>query len=359
MPRNTDIYHIHHHQFDHRSTSRIPPFLGEFGEFKARLLLQKIRYLTPGSARLVLLDCWVQQLYCCCSFSLRNDKAKSIFRFSEVVCSWWCVGVLATFQELSDCQAAGNGLLAKREEASRCVLWSFQTPALCAEFTPQGGEDEGELSTASMFKPSHVSIAGTSLVWIAMLNTPLFKDYWRKGRERRRFWWALLRGPGIWQSQFLGCLPTMPARGFSDWEEAQYKHNVRMGREAFLGDCMHLWKTSLTKKDTHPRKCVPSSKRLALNLHWFAHAPSFAQLALLYGVGATPPLSTSSMTTAAAVFKAVLVPKSIKFPEGAEINSVMTDFKDLCGLPQCAGTIDGACMDIVKPARRGDVYWCY
>ncbi|XP_065191888.1 uncharacterized protein LOC135822976 [Sycon ciliatum] len=148
----------------------------------------------------------------------------------------------------------------------------------------------------------------------------------------------------------------MSARGFHDWEEAQYKHNFRMGREAFWR--LHaLVKVPLTKQDTHLRKCVPSCKRLAITLHWFAHAPSFSQLALLYGVGKTTAVHIVHET--AAVFKAALVAKSVAFPEGAELNRVMIDFQDLCGLPYCAGAIDGTFMEIEKPVAHGDVYWCY
>ncbi|XP_065189551.1 uncharacterized protein LOC135820166 [Sycon ciliatum] len=148
----------------------------------------------------------------------------------------------------------------------------------------------------------------------------------------------------------------MTARGFADWEESQYKHNFRMGREAFWR--LHvLVGNSLTRQDTHMRKSVSSSKRLAITLHWFAHAPSYAQLALLYGVGKTTAVHIVHDTVN--VFVTELVPKTIAFPQGPELTRVMADFQDLCGLPYCGGAIDGTFMEIEKPVAHGDVYWCY
>ena len=54
-----------------------------------------------------------------------------------------------------------------------------------------------------------------------------------------------------------------------------------------------------------------------------------------------------------------LVPHSIKFPTGGELDLVTTDFESLCGLLLCAGTIDGTFMEIMKPTEFGDIYYSY
>ena len=54
-----------------------------------------------------------------------------------------------------------------------------------------------------------------------------------------------------------------------------------------------------------------------------------------------------------------LLKDSIRFPEGEELKSVLTDFEHLDSLPQCAGAVDGTFMHIRKPTRYRDSYRCY
>ena len=53
-----------------------------------------------------------------------------------------------------------------------------------------------------------------------------------------------------------------------------------------------------------------------------------------------------------------LVPDSIKFPSGSELEQVIVDFESLCGIPMCAGAIDETFMQIKKPTEFG-TYYCY
>lgn len=56
----------------------------------------------------------------------------------------------------------------------------------------------------------------------------------------------------------------------------------------------------------------------------------------------------------------VLVPLSIRFPVGAEAKQVLIDFEELCGMPQCAGAIDGCLIPIKCPRGLYNwKYWCY
>ena len=47
------------------------------------------------------------------------------------------------------------------------------------------------------------------------------------------------------------------------------------------------------------------------------------------------------------------------FPTASELEQVMVDFEALCGLPFCAGALDGTFMPIKKPEEFGDTYFCY
>ena len=54
-----------------------------------------------------------------------------------------------------------------------------------------------------------------------------------------------------------------------------------------------------------------------------------------------------------------LVSASIKFPNGTELEQAIWNFEALCGLPLCAGVLDGTFMRIKKLTEYGDSYYCY
>jgi hypothetical protein len=43
-----------------------------------------------------------------------------------------------------------------------------------------------------------------------------------------------------------------------------------------------------------------------------------------------------------------LVSDAIRFPTGQELDQVIADFEDLCGVPMCAGALDGTFIRIKK-----------
>ena len=57
-----------------------------------------------------------------------------------------------------------------------------------------------------------------------------------------------------------------------------------------------------------------------------------------------------------AVLPENLVPASIKFPTGNELEQMMCHLESLCGLPMCAGAIDGMFMQIKKLLEFGDTH---
>ena len=129
-----------------------------------------------------------------------------------------------------------------------------------------------------------------------------------------------------------------------------------MSKHTFWFVCARYGKL-LQKEETSLRFPVPYAKRLAIVLHWLAKCLTFAQLSALYAI--------SKSTAIAIVYEGItvlqekLVPASIRFPTGAELEQVMRDLESLCGLPMCAGAIDGMFMQIKKPTEFGDSYYCY
>ena len=89
-------------------------------------------------------------------------------------------------------------------------------------------------------------------------------------------------------------------------------------------------------------------------MHWLAQGNSYSELGALYAVGKATIVAI--VHELIPVLRERLVPEVIRFPTGPELDQVMTDFEDLCGLPMCAGALDGTFMAIKK---YGDTYFCY
>ena len=173
-------------------------------------------------------------------------------------------------------------------------------------------------------------------------------------RSPRRFWSAP-RGKGFWENEVSFNWRNM-GREFSDWEEKQYLLNYRVSKSTFWFLCETYGKL-MKKEDTRLRKAIPFTKRFAILLHWLAQGLSFMQVSALYAVAKST--SISIIHEGVIVLLHHLVPASIKFPTGSELKQVIDDFESLCGLPLCAGAIDGTFMEINKPTEFGDTYYCY
>lgn len=113
----------------------------------------------------------------------------------------------------------------------------------------------------------------------------------------------------------------------------------------------------LKKEETHLRRPVPFPKRFAILLHWLSQGLTFAQLAALYAIAKSTAVGI--VHEGVTVLYEHLVAESILFPTGTELDQVMCDFESLCGLPCCAGALDGTFMKIKKPTEFGDSYYCY
>ena len=96
------------------------------------------------------------------------------------------------------------------------------------------------------------------------------------------------------------------------------------------------------------RPLVPT-KGIAIVLHWLAQASSVSELAALYAIGKSTV--TTIVHEGITILRGRLVPEVILFPTGQELDRVMVDFEALCGLPCCAGALDGTFMAMKKPSQ--------
>ena len=190
------------------------------------------------------------------------------------------------------------------------------------------------------------------LMSTVLLLSPAVQPYLR---SPRRFWCADRGLHGFWETEVNLNWITM-GNQFADWEEKQYLYHYRVSKATFLYLCNSYGKY-MKKKDTKLRKAVPFAKRFAIVLHWLAHSLSFMQVSALYAVAKSTVISI--VHEGVSVLLQRLVPVSIKFPTGSELDQVITDLETLCGLPFCAGAIDGTFMEIKKPTEFGDTYYCY
>ena len=147
--------------------------------------------------------------------------------------------------------------------------------------------------------------------------------------------WAAPRRLGFWEKDVCHLWRRM-GRSYPDWENNQYVQNFRMTEDTFWL-LSQTYKKYFKREDTHMRRAIPATKRIAILLHWLAHSSSFSQLAVLYALGKSTIVSI--VHEGIDILCKRLVPQAIKFPTGSELSQVMVDFKALCGLPFCAGAL--------------------
>lgn len=187
------------------------------------------------------------------------------------------------------------------------------------------------------------------------LPLPLVPTFCRYFLCTPRRFWSAPRGQGFWETEVQFNWRNLGSQ-FPDWEEKQYLQHYRVSKATLHYLCESYGKF-LEKEDTCMRQSVPYAKRFAILLHWLAQGLSFAQLSALYGVAKSTAVSI--VHEGVTMLLRCLVPVSIRFPTGTELEQVMVDFESLSGLPMCAGALDGTFMEIKKPSEFGDTYYCY
>jgi hypothetical protein len=162
---------------------------------------------------------------------------------------------------------------------------------------------------------------------------------------------------GMYEKQMKGDWELLLTMGHHATVDRLYYDFFRMNRATFQM-LFRKYGYRLEVETTKMRDSIPAEKRMAVFLFWVAHASSYKALAATFDIGKSTVVYI--IHQAVHVFRKYMVTDSIRFPESAaEIEAVMKGFEDLCGLPFCAGAVDGTFVQMCKPVLWGDVYWCY
>jgi len=148
---------------------------------------------------------------------------------------------------------------------------------------------------------------------------------------------------------------------FSNWWEGvvlqsfgprDWLDNFRVSRETFNYLCEQL-RPLIQKETTVMRRPVSVQRHVGF---WPHLQPSeYRTIAHLFGIARCTVCVVVKETCEAIVQK--LVPLYIRFSAGENLNEVITGFKEKCGVPQCAGSVDGTRIPIMPPFMNYTDYY--
>ena len=148
--------------------------------------------------------------------------------------------------------------------------------------------------------------------------------------------WTVTRSSQWWEDVVCG-----------SFSSEQWLENFRMSRSTFQYLCGEL-RSMIEREDTRLRKAVPTDKRIALTLWFFATGADYRTIAHLFGMSKST-VSLVVKDVSSAILK--LLPRYIRFPTGDALREVVDGFKREYGFPQCAGAVDGTHIPIVSPTE--------
>ena len=119
-----------------------------------------------------------------------------------------------------------------------------------------------------------------------------------------------------------------------------------MKKATFFFICEQL-RPYLQKEDSNMRKAISVEKRLAIALWRLATGSYYKTIGYLFGISEASACRICDEVCSLVATK--LLPRLIKFPEGAELDEVIEDFEKRWGFPQCAAAIDGSHIPIKAP----------
>ena len=126
----------------------------------------------------------------------------------------------------------------------------------------------------------------------------------------------------------------------------QWYENFRVTGDIFtiiLNEIEH----NIAKQDTLMRKAVPTRKKLAMTLFYFASTAKFRTVANLFGVSRAF-LCNCIKDVCCAIIKN-LQRILIYIPKDDYLKSIFETYKEKWGFPMCAGVIDGTHIAIIAP----------
>ena len=135
--------------------------------------------------------------------------------------------------------------------------------------------------------------------------------------------WTVTRSSRWWEDVVCG-----------SFTSEQWLENFRMSRSTF----QYLCDKVRSMIDTRLRKAVPTDKRVAITLWFFATGADYRTIAHLFGVSKST-VSLVVKNVSSAILE--LLPQYIHMPTGDALREVVDGFKREYGFPQCAGAVDG------------------
>ena len=125
----------------------------------------------------------------------------------------------------------------------------------------------------------------------------------------------------------------------------QWLENFRMSKGTFQYLCDKV-RSMIEREDTRLRKAIPTEKRVAITLWFYATGADYRTIGHLFGVSKSTVLLVVKSVSSAIL---ELLPQYIRLPTGDALREVIDGFKREHGFPQCAGAVDGTHIPIVSP----------
>lgn len=102
---------------------------------------------------------------------------------------------------------------------------------------------------------------------------------------------------------------------------------------------------------------TPAKKRFAITPFFLAQGDHYQSIATTLGIHKSSV--SKHLHAVMPMLERKLFARNVKLPANRELLQLMADFESLCGLPQCAGAIDGCFIPMETPTGISDKYWCY
>ncbi|XP_033913402.2 uncharacterized protein LOC117434839 isoform X1 [Acipenser ruthenus] len=155
--------------------------------------------------------------------------------------------------------------------------------------------------------------------------------------------WARERSTEWWQETVLGCFTEI------DWLE-----NFRMKKSTFFYIVSEL-QPLLEHQKTKFRDPVSVEKRVAIALWRFATNLEYRSIGQRFGVSRTTVYRC--VRDVCLAITRVLKPKFLSKPTEADFKRASEGFREICGLPMCAGAVDCTHIPIIGPEENHADYY--
>lgn len=140
--------------------------------------------------------------------------------------------------------------------------------------------------------------------------------------------------------------------------DALWRKKYRMSYPLFLKLVEDLT-PFIQKRDTKYRKAMEADRAVAMVLYRLAHGAKPSEVADMFNVETATVVQYTKLVTS--VLANELYPSYIQIPEGPRLIQIIREFKELTGLDNMCGAVDGSHIKLsTKPPSRYTPadYWC-